>query len=107
METSQGFDELLNQPEVRAQPPEQKDQQQDNEGDNDQILQITFSAVVRRIMMPTRAGRLGKTALAIFTAPAACCAGIRQVILATARKRIVVTPARGRSVNAPIDTARR
>jgi hypothetical protein len=44
-------DELLDQPEVRAQPPEQQNQQQGYQGDNYQILQITFSAVMGRLMM--------------------------------------------------------
>jgi hypothetical protein len=42
---------LLDQKEVRAQPPEQEDQQQGYQGDNYQVLQITFSADMRRLMM--------------------------------------------------------
>ena len=34
LELSQGVDELLNQSEVRAQPPEQQDQQESYQGDN-------------------------------------------------------------------------
>jgi hypothetical protein len=41
----QSVNEFLRQPEVRAQPPEQKDQEQGYEGDNYQVFQITFSAV--------------------------------------------------------------
>jgi len=41
----QSLDEFLNEPEVRAQPPEQKDQEQGYQGDNYQVFQITFSAV--------------------------------------------------------------
>ncbi len=47
----QSIDEFLNEPEVRAQPPEQKDQQQGYEGDNYQVFQITFSAVLGRLMV--------------------------------------------------------
>ena len=47
----EGVDELLEQPEVRAQPPEQQQQQQGYQGDNYQILQINFSAVMARLMM--------------------------------------------------------
>jgi hypothetical protein len=47
----EGVDELLEQPEVRAQPPEQQKQQQGYQSDNYQILQINFSAVMGRLMM--------------------------------------------------------
>ena len=46
LELPQGSDEFLDQPEVRAQPPEQQKQQQGYEGDNYQVLQIAFSAVM-------------------------------------------------------------
>jgi hypothetical protein len=45
LEVAQRPDELLNQPEIRSQPPEYQDQQQGNQRDNYQILQITFSTV--------------------------------------------------------------
>jgi len=40
-----GVNELLDETEVRAQPPEYENQQQGYQDDNYQILQITFSAV--------------------------------------------------------------
>jgi len=47
----QSVNEVLNEPEVRAQPPEQKDQQQGYQGDNYQVFQITCSAGLRRLMI--------------------------------------------------------
>lgn|GEM_PF-5184947 len=70
LETSQGSYEFLNQPEVRAQPPEQENQQQDHEGDNYQILQIT-SADVRRII------KVDEFSLAIVTTTIARTSGVR------------------------------
>jgi len=51
LDPAQSLDEFFNEPEVRAQPPEQKDQQQGYEGDNYQVFQITFSAVLGRLMV--------------------------------------------------------
>jgi len=41
----QSLDEFLSEPEVRAQPPEQKNQQQGYQGDDYQVFQIAFSAL--------------------------------------------------------------
>jgi hypothetical protein len=48
---AEGVDELLEQTEIRAQPPQQQQQQQGHQGDNYQILQIKFSAVIGTLMM--------------------------------------------------------
>jgi hypothetical protein len=45
LKVPQGVNEFLGQAMIRRQPPQQKCQQQGNQGDNNQILQITFSAV--------------------------------------------------------------
>lgn len=45
LEVAKRLDEFLDDSEVRTQPPEQQNQQQGNQGDNYQVLQITFSAV--------------------------------------------------------------
>jgi hypothetical protein len=47
----QSVNKFLHQPEVRAQPPEQKDQQQGYQGDNYQVFQIAFSAGLGRLMV--------------------------------------------------------
>jgi hypothetical protein len=47
----EGVDELLDEPKVRAQPPEQEKQQQGYQGDYYQILQIDYSAVMGRLVM--------------------------------------------------------
>jgi len=41
----QSVNEFLSEPEVRAQPPEQKNQQQGYQGDDYQVFQIAFSAI--------------------------------------------------------------
>ena len=45
LDPPQGFDEFLDQLEVRAQPPEQENQQQCYQRDNYHVLQITFSTI--------------------------------------------------------------
>jgi hypothetical protein len=52
----QSIDEFLNESEVRAQPPEQKDQQQGYQSDNYQVFQITFSAGLGRLMVSELCG---------------------------------------------------
>jgi hypothetical protein len=105
---TEGVDELLDEPEVRPQPPEQQKQQQGYQGNNYQILQIDYSAVMGRLMM---SGSLDRTAagrrLAVLATCTACFSRIGQIIFATARKRIDVTPARRRGVSASIDASRR
>jgi hypothetical protein len=66
LEVAQGFNELLDELEVRAEPPEQQNQQQGNQGDNYQVLQIPFSAVMRRTMMALPATKPGSGALATY-----------------------------------------
>jgi hypothetical protein len=104
----ESVDELLDQPEVRAQPPEQQKQQQGYQGNNYQILQIDYSAVMGRFMM---SGSLSRPAagspLAILASSAACFSRIGQIIFATAGKRIDVTPPRRRGVSSSIDASRR
>jgi len=48
LDLPQGSNELLNQAEVRTQPPEQEDQQQGYQGDNYQIFQINSSVEMNR-----------------------------------------------------------
>jgi hypothetical protein len=95
LEVAQRLDEFLDHSEVRAQPPEQQNQQQGNQGDNYQVLQIPFSAVMRRIMMALAATKPGPDfQLLIFAPSAAFSSRIGRIIFATARKRIDVTAAR-------------
>jgi hypothetical protein len=76
LEVAQRLDEFLNHPEVRAQPPEQQKQQQSNQSNNYQVLQVPFSAVVRRFMMARPATKPGSGfQLLIFTASAAFISG--------------------------------
>ena len=108
LDVTQGIDELLDQPEVRAQPPEQEKQQQGYQGNNYQILQITFSAVLGTLMPwevcdQYRVGRC----LAVLAPFAALFSRIGQIIFATARKRIDVTPPRRRGISASINATRR
>ena len=49
----EGVDELLDEPKVRAQPPEQEKQQQGYQRDYNQILQIDYSAVMGRLVVST------------------------------------------------------
>jgi hypothetical protein len=51
LDLPQRFDELLDQAEVRTQPPEQEDQQQGYQGDNYQVFQINSSVEMSRPTM--------------------------------------------------------
>jgi hypothetical protein len=100
----QGFDELLDQSQVRSQPPEQEEQQQGNQNDNYQVLQIKFSAI--REQAPERQLQV-RLAARFFCPPAAFFTTIWQIVFAAARKRIDVPASWGRSVDAAIDTSGR
>ena len=107
LELPQGSDEFLDQPEVRAQPPEQQKQQQGYQGDNYQVLQVPFSAKISRLMVTDVRDQLrARRVLGLAGAPAAFFSRIRQIIFAAARKGVDVPAPRGRCVGAPIDTAR-
>ena len=104
LEVAQRLDEFLDHSEVRAQPPEQQNQQQGNQGDNYQVLQITFSAISSRIA--NAATKRKQLPLAITIGFASSGSSYRQIILPSTRKRIYITTAGRRRVNAPIDTSR-
>jgi hypothetical protein len=107
LEVAQRLDEFLDHSEIRAEPPEQQKQQQGNQGDNYQVLQIPFSAVMRRIMMAPPATKTGSGfQLLLFATSAAFISGESQIVLATAWERIDVPAPRGRRVGPPIDTSR-
>lgn len=42
---TQGSDELLDESQIRSQPPEQKNQQQGHENNNYQVFQLEFPAI--------------------------------------------------------------
>jgi len=81
--------ELLEKSEVRAQPPEGKNQQQGHQSNNYQVLQITSSALWEFLVRGSlRLTAILSTAAAFFTP-------VRQVILATPGKSIdIPTPGR-------------
>jgi hypothetical protein len=79
----------LDKSEVRAQPPEGKNQQQGHQSNNYQVLQITSSALWEILVRGSlRLTAILSTAATFFTP-------VRQVILATPGKSIdVPTPGR-------------
>jgi hypothetical protein len=51
LEVTECFEKLLHNSEVGTEPPVQQDKQQGDEGNNNQVFQIAFSAIMNRFTM--------------------------------------------------------
>ena len=90
----QCINKLLDEPEVRAQPPEQKEHQQGDQGDNYQVLQITFRRLWRVYDNHGCEQIRAERGLGIVASASAFFTGVGQIVLTTPGQRIDVTAAR-------------